>query len=164
MSAVYPQSGRKFLAYAATQVKDGIYVAWGSGDAGWSNPPDPASDGDTELTDELGRRKASQAAYVTPVDNGGTAIPTDSGTYYLSNEPTKYLWVLGQFDFADAVGSTIREVGVFGKVALNNGVDDESYITPAQMSDPGLLMAVDRFAGFVRVNTTRQNFDFVIQL
>lgn len=161
MAAIYPNEGRKFMAYSLQQLASSVYVAWGNGSAGWDTTPVAATVSDTGLVAEHGRRKAAQVAFAT-VNAGGTII-LDSGTYSLSVSPTNLLYVLGQFTLTDAVGEIIREVGVFGGTVLNGGVSDTSYVLPAQRT-AGYLMAVNRFTKFTRTNTARQNFEFVIEL
>lgn len=161
MAAIYPNEGRKFLAYSLTQQASGIYVAWGNGSSGWDTTPVAPTLADTALVAEHGRRKAQNVAYA--VVNAGGSIILDTGTYSISATPTNLLYVLGQFQLTDAVGQVIREVGVFGGTVLNGGVSDSSYVTPSQRA-AGYLMAVNRFTAFTRTSTTRQNFEFVIEL
>lgn len=170
MASAFPNAGRAFAATAIKTLASGIYVAMGKGLAAWgSSPPDPslsqtAMTLDGGVTTEIGRRKAAQVTWATTVQAGsvGGPIVTDKGTFYLAATPTNYLYILGQFDFEDGVDETVREVGVFGGVTHSG--NDANLILPAQLTDPGSLMAVSRFAGFVRVNTVKQNFEFVIEL
>lgn len=162
MASAFPNSGRQFIATALKDKATGIYVAMGNGSVAWDATPVDPDVYVTSLTAEHGRRKASQVQYATP-DAGGT-INTDLGVFSTTGTPTNYLYILGQFDFSDAVGQTIREVGVFGGVVLNGGVSDTGYILPAQISQAGTLLSVSRFVSFVRSNTVRQNFEFIIEL
>ena len=170
MPSIYPNAGRGFAATAIKSLASGIYVAMGKGLASWGNsPPDPevtqtALVLDGGVTTEIGRRQAAQVSWATTVQAQGSGGPitTDKGTFYPSATQTNYLYILGQFDFADGVGETVREVGVFGGVTHSGSA--ANLILPNQLTDGGSLMAVTRFAGFVRANTVKQNFEFIIEL
>ena len=162
MSSVAVNTLRTFACRAMLNLASGIYVAMGHGDVAWDTTPVDAGADDIDLVAEHGRRRALQVSYATP-DQAGTII-VNTGSYSLSVTPTPFLYVMGSFAFTDAVGQTIREVGVFADTQLNSGIDPSGYIVPGQLANKGLLLVSDRFTSFERVDTNRQIFEYVIEL
>ena len=70
------------------------------------------------------------------------------------------------FDFEDAPTSTIREVAVFIGTVTQNGLPaGQKYFTPAQVSNPGTLLAVENILEkIIRSPSSRQSFEFVITI
>lgn len=139
--------GRAFIAqrlHGATEV----HLAWGSGDPSWSaGPPDP--DGtETALVAEIGRRRATEVAYVVP-DGAGDINLGPYGVFSRSpaDAPTGYVFCRFEFDLADAVGADIKEVGIFLNTVVNGGVPPgQDYILPADYSNAGVLFTLANLA------------------
>ncbi len=158
--AILVNSGR--AAAAAAIRSQSIHMAWGSGDADWdSNPVDEDSEA-TALVNEIGRRRATQVSYCMPDDQGELVVPT--GRFTSSLTPTKYLYMRFSFDFTDASASTIREVAVFSGTTPGSEVPaGQDYLVPAEVQDPGLMLALEHIDPLVRSAAIRQQFEFVIQ-
>jgi hypothetical protein len=145
-------------AYLKTSV---AHLAWGSGDIAWgSTPPDPPANA-TGLLAEFCRRRATQVEFCTPQTNGSISVP--EGKFEISATPTSYLYYKFHFEFEDAVGSTIREMGIFLDTVLASGVPVGQYfLLPAQVANPGRMIVIQRRPPLVREITTRQLFEFVV--
>ena len=110
---------------------------------------------------EVGRRKASQVEYVVPDAAGAIEVP--QGKFSISATPTVALYFKFFFDFADGVGSTIRERAIFMDTVAAAGVPaGQMYLQPAEGQTPGTLLVIERNAPIVREITTRQLFEFVV--
>lgn len=159
MAAILTTSGR--IAIATAIKARTAHLAWGSGDAAWSNtPPAPAANS-TALLAEVGRRKATLVDYCAPAVNGAISVP--EGKFDISATPTNNLYFKFHFEFDEGVGSTIREQAIFLDTVLAGGVPaGQFYLTPAQVAQPGTLLVIERRAPIVREITTRQLFEFVV--
>jgi hypothetical protein len=168
--AILTLSGR--AAMAAALASRPIHLAWGTGDPAWDEAPDPESTQDTALTNEIGRRAITLQQFVLP-DENGAIVTTDTDNPNIQqafapspgNVPTNHLYMLFNFDFQDAAASTIREIGVF----LNTVTDPElppgqKYFTPGQITNPGILLALERLPAFNRSPSVRQTFELVITI
>ena len=156
--SVLTDSGRAAIAVAIASQP--IYLAWGSGLVAWDTTPPTETTDISALVAEVGRRIVTQALYVTPAANG--AISVDSGSYDVSAEPTKYLYLRFAFDKLDAATETIRELAVYTGTTLNEGVTD-AYVVPADVADPGKLLVIEYVDAIERSDNIRQQFEFVIQ-
>jgi hypothetical protein len=159
MAAVLTTSVR--IAIAAAIKARTAHLAWGSGDTGWGNtPPDPAGNA-TALVAEIARRKANQVEYCVASTNGSIVVP--EGKFNITSTPSPNLYFRFQFDFADAVGSTIREMAIFLDTVAAAGVPaGQFYLLPADVAQPGTMLVIERRAPIVRAATTRQMFEFVV--
>jgi hypothetical protein len=162
MASVFPDVGRAFLAQAAKLQASNIYVAMGSGSAGWDTTMVDPTTGLTALQAEIGRRPVYRVAYAATTGSG-SPIVTDLGTFYETATPTNYLYVLGQFEYADGADETMREIGIFGGVTVQAG-QEGNFVSGAQVTNAGRLMAVTRFEGIVKSPTLKYSFEFVIEL
>lgn len=158
--AVLQNDGRIALAVAvATQP---IHLAWGRGRPAWDSAPEPEPNNATSLIDEVGRRTATQVGYVVPDANGEIELP--SGARYTSSAvPTRWVYVRFTFSFGDAAGQDIRELGIF----LGSKTDPalpagQRYFTPAQVTQPGRLYALDREPKLTRNGSVRQHYEYVL--
>lgn len=156
--AILTNSGRSELVKAIHQQP--IFMAWGRADGLWSEPPAEALAA-TELQDVIGFRKATQVSFCEP-DNDG-AIEVSSGKFSLTATPTRHLYLQFRYDFADALGETIREIGVF----LGTQVADELpagqvYFPTVQVNDSGKLLLLENYRPLVRDEGVRESFDFVV--
>lgn len=159
MAAVLTTSGR--IAIATAIKARTAHMAWGTGDAAWgTTPPDPPANA-TALVAEVARRKAQEVRFCQP-DNAGT-IYVPEGRFTVTDTPTRYLYFRFNFEFDEAVGSTIREQAIFIDTVAAAGVPSgQFYLTPAQVANPGTLLVVQRPAPILRAVTTRQQFENVV--
>lgn len=159
MAAVLTTSGRVAIATAIKART--AHLAWGSGDAAWGNtPPAPAGNA-TALLAEIARRKANQVDFCTPDAAGAISVP--EGKFSVTSTPTNNLYFKFHFEFADAVGSTIREQAIFLDTVAAAGVPSgQLYLLPAEVAQPGTLLVIERRAPIIREITTRQLFEFVV--
>lgn len=162
MAAVLTRSGRTAIA-AAIKARPALHMAWGSGDPAWGNtPPSPSNDA-TALVAEIARRKATLVEFCTPAGNGSIQVP--EGRFNITATPSPYLYFKFAFEFEDAPSATIREVAVFMDTVTEAGVPaGQFYLLPADIDDPGIMLVVERRAPIVRSSTTRQVFEFVLEL
>lgn len=159
MAAVLTSSGR--IAIATAIKARTAHMAWGSGDPSWGNtPPSPAANS-TALLAEVARRKATQVEYCVAATAGAISVP--EGRFDITATPTNNLYFKFFFEFEEAVGSTIRETAIFLDTVLAAGVPSgQFYLLPAQVSNPGTLLVIERRAPIIREITTRQLFEFVV--
>ncbi|MFV0410289.1 MAG: hypothetical protein ACK5LJ_11525 [Paracoccus sp. (in: a-proteobacteria)] len=157
-------AGRASVADILTQQL--FHFAWGSGDSAWT-----ASDlGDTDqtaLTAEISRKLITVIGFAMPDSGGSIVIPVGTGseTYSRSVTPTPYLYLKASVLPAEDVGAEIRELGVFIKPTLANGVPaGQSYLLPADVSDAGQLLAYSRFEPMTKTSSTRHEFEFVLPI
>jgi hypothetical protein len=168
--AILTQSGR--AAMAAALATRPIHLAWGTGDPAWDDAPEPESTLATALVNEIGRRSLTLWQFVVADENGAITVndvddPTITQSFSPSpdNVPTNHLYLLFNFDFMDAPAATIREIGIF----LNTVTDPElppgqRYFTPDQITDPGIMLALERLPFFNRQPSVRQTFEQVITI
>lgn len=157
--AVLQNTGRTALARAIAEQP--IHLAWGRGAPIWDADPEPEPTSAAALLDEIGRRTATQVGYVVP-DAAGE-IEMVSGRYKLSATPTRWVYVRFTFDFGDAEGETVRELGIFvGSKAAAGLPAGQRYFTPAQLADAGELYALERLPKFTRNGAVRQVFEYVL--
>jgi len=81
-------------------------------------------------------------------------------------EPTPFLYLRVNFDFADASNQVVREVGVFLNTTVQEGLPPgQKYFTPDQLANPGRLLAIQRMdPSIARSPAVRQTFDFVLAI
>jgi len=157
--AVLTTSGRAALA---TAIKDRpLHLGWGTGDPAWDANPIPEVLSTTELLNELGRVEATVIGYATPDENGEIQVPT--GTFTASETPTNYLHLRRDFGFDDAPDADIREAGLFMDSVIVEGLPaGQRYFVPAEVADPGSLLALEYFPAIDRSALVRQSFEFVL--
>ena len=159
MALVLTTSGR--IAIATAIKARTAHLAWGSGDAAWGNTPPSPPGNATALVAEVARRKANQVEFCTPDAAGVIFVP--EGRFSISATPTNNLYFKFHFEFADAVGSTIREQAIFLDTVLAAGVPaGQFYLLPADVAQPGTLLGIERRAPIIREITARQLFEFVV--
>jgi hypothetical protein len=171
--AILTLSGR--AALAAALAARPLHLAWGYGNPEWDDldPIDyPPSTGDTALIYEIGRRKLTMQQFVLEDENGSITVndvddPTIKRRFTPSpnNVPTNHIYLLFNFDFEDAPGSTIREIGVFADtVTAPELPPGQQYFTPEEIVSPGILVALERLPYFIRQLSVRQTFEQVITI
>lgn len=160
MAAILTHSGRVANA-ASIKARSAHHLAWGTGDPTWGNTPPSPPANSTALLAEIGRLKATQVDYCLPVTNGPISIP--EGNYEVTATPTNNLYFKFHFEFADAVGSTIRETGIFLDTVAAAGVPvGQVYLLPAQVANPGTMLVIERRPPILREITIRQLLEFVV--
>lgn len=139
-----------------------IYLAWGRGLPAWESEWQPEPVNSVSLTDEVGRRRATQVQYVVPDDAGEIELP--EGNYRVSLVPTRWAHVRVVFDYEDAAGETIREVGIFYGTEIKDGLPEgQRYFTPDQIKHPGRLKVLHHLnQRIVREGGVRQTFEYVL--
>lgn len=155
------QIGRASLAKAISDKQDTLFLAWGTGAAGWDTTPEAVPENAEALVAEVGRARLLAAAYVVP-DAGGL-ISTTSGTYTAVASPTTYLYLKFDFGFDFPAGLSIREVGLF----IDAVVDPElllgqKYIPVGSVVTAGGLLAAERFTVFTSDPVVGQVFQFIL--
>ena len=158
--AVLQDRGR--IALASAIAAQSLYLAWGRGLPEWDaeTPPEPTTA--TTLVDEIGRRLITAVQYVVPHAEGEIELP-DGTRYTASAQPSKWVHARWTFDYADAAGEKVRELGVFIGGTLVAGLPaGQRYFTAAQVVAPGELYTLERFEAFTRSASTRQVQEFVL--
>lgn len=175
--ATLTNSGRAGMAEALAAMP--LHFAWGYGEPAWDADPNQqhlkqSLVNAVTLNNELGRRAVTATGYVTPDDDGEIVIPVgrlangdvDTARYTAVLEPTPFLYLRVNFDFADASDQFIREVGVFLNTKLKEGLPPgQKYFTPIDLEAPGRLLVVQRMdPSIARSPAVRQTFDFVLAI
>lgn len=156
--SIVTRSGRSVIAESIALRS--IHVAWGTGDGAWVTPPAEASTA-TALQAEIGRRTATQVAYVVEDEAGDIVLP--AGRFSISATPTNMLYVTAQFDFNDAYSSVIRELGIFVGTQVQAGLPaGQRYFTPDQIASPGKLLHLENVAPIYRSPAIRELIRTVI--
>ena len=113
--------------------------------------------------DSVGKRLGVKAYGGETVSAGSIIVPT--GRYQPAVTPTHYLHLRFDFDYADAAGETVREAALFMGSILRGGLPaGQRYFPPADVLNPGIMLAVERFPGIARTNVVRQVFEYVLEL
>lgn len=155
---ILPKSGRVVIAESIAAQP--LHLAWGSGDGAWTTAPGEDSDA-TTLQAEVGRRTATEVAFVTPSVGGDIVLPT--GNFVRSVTPTKHLYVRADFDFLDAPSAVIRELAIFvGTETLAGLPGGQLYFTPGQITDPGRMLHLENMAPVFRSPAIRESFAVVV--
>ena len=158
--AVLQNTGR--IALARAVAAQPIHLAWGRGLPAWDDLPEPEPTNITGLVDEIGRRTATQVGYVVPDAAGDIELPSGD-RYTASAEPTKWLFVRFTFNYADAEGETVRELGIFLGTQPAAGLPaGQRYFTPGQLASAGEIYALERLPAFPRNGAVRQVFEYVL--
>lgn len=160
MQSVLQDDGRTALAVAIKTQP--LHVAWGTGNPAWDSAPEPEPTNATALVSEVGRRTATSVDYVLP-DAAGTIVLPTGDKYSVSPTPTPWVYVRTVFEFGDAVGATIREIGLFVGTQTDGALPPgQRYFTPAQVVSPGRLYLLNRQERIVRSGGTYQAIEFVL--
>ena len=159
--AVLTTSGRTAMAVALKAHP--LHLAWGRGDPAWDAAPINESLAATALTDELGRVAVAVSGYAVPDPAGLIEVPT--GFFTLSATPTHHLYLRFDFGFADAADQVIREAGLFIDSTMVAGLPaGQRYFVPADVADPGTLVALEHFPAIFRSPLKREQFEFVLTI
>lgn len=161
-TGIHTTSARVFAATAALAKASSAYMALGSGNTGWGSGAPPApSVNSTALLAEFCRRKTNLVQFCTPNSSGSISLP--EGKFEPSTNPTNFVYFKFHFEFEDAVGSTIREMGVFLDTVPVVGIPAGQYLlTPAQVAQQGTMISVIRIPPMLREATKRELFEWVV--
>lgn len=157
-----------------------MFLALGTGRTEWGDTPPSEESTATELVSEVGRKALTRSFYVTPDDEFGTIevpvtitenedgdgeVTVSTQKYKVSETPTRHLYVEFALDFADAVGQTIRELGLFvGAVLKDEAEQEKRYFTQEDFKDLGLLFQIENREPMIRRAETRDTFMWVISI
>jgi len=163
--AVLSTSGRTAIAVALAERT--LHLAWGTGNASWDTTPVVEDIDATTLTAEIGRAAVAAAGYAIPLEEGetptGDDIETPTGWWRLSQTPTNNLYLRIDFGYGTGAGSTIREVGLFADTTVIGGLPPgQVYFEPDEVTDQGILVALEHFPALVLTDFVRQVFEFVL--
>ncbi|MFI3271951.1 MAG: hypothetical protein R3Y11_07625 [Pseudomonadota bacterium] len=172
--ATLTTSGRAPIAKAI--VEQPLHLAWGTGSASWTEDNLPSIVGMTELVAEVGRRIPTKVGYVTPDESGDIVIPISAGaqgaveearyTLVTEDTPTPYVYILTNFDYADASNVTIREMAVFMGGEVDTDLPDgQRYFVPSEVTDNGIMLAAQIVMPTIeRSPSVRQSIEFVLPI
>lgn len=156
--SILSTSGR--IAIAEVIFSRTLHLAWGRGDGAWVNPPAESGD-ETQLINEIARRKVTQVSYVVPDPSGVIVLP--EGSFSLSIEPTRHVYTKTDFDYSEAIGEAIREIGLFSGTVTQAGLPiGQQYFLPNQITKPGRLIYVKNFEPIPRLPSARERFEIVL--
>ena len=167
--AILTKSGRSAIAQSIKNQQ--IHLAWGEGSESLEKTAEsvesPLSDNLSEdilatgLVKETGRRLADEVLFVEGDDDGNLITPT--GRFREVDYPTNNLYLRFTFDFCDASNKTIRELGVFiGTKTKSDLPNGQRYFEINEITDPGILLLLEKTVPLIRTAATRESFSFVI--
>jgi hypothetical protein len=159
--AIITLSGRAGIASLVKNTQ--LYLAWGTGDVAWDSTPESPSSSDDDLEAELGRRKPSSVAYVTPNVSGEIVLP-NGNRYTASVTPTSYVYVRTLFEYDEEPTGVIRESGLWIGTVPDTGHEGDDYLDVGDIDEKGLLFTLDRFPKITRNSGNREIFEFVISI
>lgn len=173
--ATLTNTGRAAIALAIASRT--LHLAWGSGDPAWDTGTAdslPTLLTATALTNEVGRRTPNKVGFVTPDEAGDIVIPVSAGAegavqearYRQSVDPTPYVYVMVNYDYANASNAVIREMGIFMDTEFVPDLPPgQRYFTPAEIAKPGLLLAAQIILPPInRSPSVRQTVEFVLPI
>lgn len=156
--AILTNTGRSELVRSIYQQP--IFMGWGRADGQWQTPLAESPDA-TALQDPIGYRKATNVRYCQPDEMG--EIEVNSGRFTVSSEQSRHLYIQFRYDFNDAKGETIREIGVFLNPQLAADLPPgQMYFDNQQVSDPGKMLLLENYRALYREDGVRESFDFVV--
>lgn len=156
---ILTNSGRVVMAESIAA--RALHLAWGTGDGAWITPT-AESAAATALMAEVGRRIASEVAFVVP-DVAGDIILPSGARFTRSVTPTNNLFIRTAFDFGDASSTVIREIGVFSNSTTDPGLPPgQQYFLPADVVTPGRLLHLEHITPIFRSPAIRESFEVVI--
>jgi hypothetical protein len=157
--ATLVDSGR--TAIADTIRGSTIFMGWGSGLTSWDTTFVVEQLSKTQLVTPVGYRKLTESAYCTPDPAGTIVVPT--GSFLITQTPTKHLYLRFTFDYEDAPNAQIRETAVFLGTTTQAGLPlGQMYFSPAQVTNPGTMLVAENIARLNRNPATRETFEFVV--
>lgn len=158
--AILTNAGRSELVRSISTQP--IYMGWGRGDSQWQTPSAESPDAIT-LQDPVGYRKATNVSFCKPDLTG--EISVSSGRFSTTLEPSRHLYLQFRYDFVDAVGETIREIGVFLNTETTQDLPEgQMYFNQSQIEQSGQLLLLENYRALYRDEGVRESFDFVLTL
>ncbi|GHV50462.1 hypothetical protein FACS1894216_02710 [Synergistales bacterium] len=172
---VMTDAGRAAMAKSVKEQP--IFLALGLGNAEWGENPPPEDISSTALLEEIGRKALSRSLYVLPDTEGTIEVPisivtdedgaqhVETERYAVSETPTRHLYVEFNLDYADALGCTLRELGLFVGSVLKPGLSSgKTYFSADDFDDPGLLFQLEYREPMVRRAESRMSFAWVLSI
>ncbi len=157
--AILTKSGRIAMAKAIAGLP--IFMCWGQGGPGWEEEPPAELVTAAALLDVVGYRAAASVQFCETATDGEISIP--SGRFTVSQEPTNHLYLRFVFDFEDAEGKTIREIGVMtGTTTIPDLPEGQHYFLPEQVQSAGDLLLLEHRKPLYREIGVRETFEFVV--
>lgn len=95
------------------------------------------------------------------------AVPTGRYVFLDEGEESNEVYVRFQFDYEDGASPplNIREIGVFVGTVTNPALPaGQRYFEPADIVDPGILLALQRDPRATRAPNIRQSYELVLEL
>lgn len=119
--------------------------------------------GDVGLIEPIAYKKITGKSFAE-LDDEGTVI-VDTGTFALVEGRRENLYVTVTLTPDELEGETIREIGIFRGLERAEGVDvDQALLLPADVDDPGILVALKRRSPQVRDGITENKYQRVLSL
>lgn len=157
--ATLTNSGRIAMAKAIKNLP--IFMCWGEGATEWAETVPDEEITATALSNVVGYRKSTAVQFCLPAPDGSITIP--SGTFNTSETPTNHLYIKFDFDFADATGKVIREIGVMVNTTANEGLPaGQGYFAPTEIASAGDLLLVENRKPIYREVGVKETFEFVV--
>lgn len=151
------------IGECAIFISRSLHFAWGRGNPAWDAAPEPEPTTASALVDEIGRRSVTQAQFVQPDPAGEIELPGGQ-RFTPSPAPTKWAHVRVVFDYNDAAGETVREVGLFFDTQVDPALPaGQRYFTPEQLINHGRLKVLERLPNkLIREAGVRQTFEYIL--
>lgn len=173
--ATLTHTGRAAIAKAMSARP--LHLAWGAGDPVWEDEGAelPSLVTATALVNELGRRTPSVIGFVEPDEAGAIVIPVSVGSDGSVQEAV-IVWSRTSpppISMYSPILTTVTppmpwcgKWGVFMDTAIKEGLPPgQRYFTPAELEDPGLLLAVQIITPPMnRSASVRQSVEFVLPI
>lgn len=157
--ATLTDSGRIAMAKAIADLP--IFMSWGEGDGAWTETVPDELVTATSLQNVVGYRQATSVQFCEESPDGEISIP--AGTFTVSETPTRHLYLKFVFDFEDASGGTIREIGVKTGTTTAEGLPEgRQYFLPAEITAAGDLLLIEHRKPIYREIGVRETFEFVV--
>ena len=146
----------------ARSMKNNIFsLAWGTVAQGdeWDVPP-PVDLSAESLIAEVGRTKELVKEYVVQDENG--AIEVGNQKWNISTTPTKYLYLKFVFSQSQNSGDDIYQAGLFINTVPVPGKENETYLLPSDVQEPGKMLFIENMRVIHRNDVTKEIFEYII--
>lgn len=171
--AVFTQGGRIALAQAVLNMS--LFLGVGEGNLAWDDIPRPTTPEEqaaqdaawsvlADLEAKVGLTRTRDKYFVEP-NPDGDIVMADGAKYSMAVEPTAFVYIRFQLDLNDAVGTTLRETGVFLDPQIDPSVPaGQMFIPSGDVLAFGRMLQVDRFAPIVRDGSIGQTFTYILTM
>lgn len=141
--------------------------AWdGETNDGFTVPlPSPSA---TTLDELVGMKLCSTKAIVYPDDDGTIVYRTQTWRKVTPEDAIKlgahWVYIEATIDYDELPAVSYREIGVFTRVQLNDGVaSNKSVLLPSDIKDTGILEVIDQRKVITRNEDSRDTFSMIIE-